>query len=85
MNQQRRPKLFDCFYKLLATTLLVRIRKQPPIGPRAIESEIYELSGKLGLFYFDFCMSRSEAKGTASGITWILIANHVEFTSDKKD
>jgi len=83
MNQERGSKLFDCLYESFAGTLLVRIRKQPPLRSRFVESEIDELSGKLGFFYFYFCMTGGKTKRTTSGITWILIANHVEFTSEK--
>jgi hypothetical protein len=76
MNQQRRAKFVDGFYKLFAAALLVTGREQAPFGTRTIKSEIDELSGKLRLLYFHIRSRRGKPKRTAGGISWILIATH---------
>jgi len=80
MNQQRGAKLVNSFFEFFTAALFVRVREEAPLGPGSIEREIYELSGKFCFLYLDLREGGCEAKGTACGITWILIATHC-FTS----
>src|SRR6185369_3455772 len=76
MNQHRGPRLIDSFDKSIATTLLVAVSEQTPLGTRFIEREGNILSGKLGFFDFNFGVGGGQSKRAAWGITWILIATH---------
>src|ERR1044072_6613692 len=76
MNKQRGRRLIDTFDRSVATSLLVAVCAQAPLGTRFMEGEGKILSGELGFLHFDFGVTRGQSKRAACGGVGILIATH---------